>query len=198
MYKAAITKIPLKEKIENIQKESGYVKFENIPQNFTNAIIAIEDHRFYNHGALDFISIGRAIVTNIKDISLTEGGSTLYQQLAKNLYFTQEKKFTRKVAEVFVAFELEKKYSKEEVLELYFNIIYFGNGYTGIGDASKGYFNKEPSKLTLSEIVLLAGLPNAPSIYGLNSALGKERQQKVAQAMYLYKYITKEELDSIK
>ncbi len=91
-----------------------------------------------------------------------EGGSTITQQLAKNIFFTQEKKFSRKMAEIFAAIDLEKNYSKDDIIEMYMNTIYFGDGYYGIGAASRGYFKKEPSELTLDELTLLAGIPNAP------------------------------------
>lgn len=99
-----------------------------------------------------------------------EGGSTITQQLAKNLCFTQEKLLTRKVAEVFAAFALEREYSKEEILELYVNSIYFGNGYYSVREASIGYFQKEPSRMTPSECTMLAGIPNAPSAYALTAS----------------------------
>ncbi len=91
-----------------------------------------------------------------------EGGSTITQQLAKNLYFNQEKKLERKVAEVFMAFAIEDKYSKEEIMELYVNSIYFGNGYYSIYDAAMGYFQRTPGELTEDECTMLAGIPNAP------------------------------------
>ena len=105
------------------------------------------------------------------------------------MYFSQEKSFSRKIAELFVAHELEKNYSKDEILELYLNLIYYGNGNYGIYDASKGYFNKNPDKLTIYEATYLAGLPNAPSIYSENKALGEERRLQVVSAMKKYGYI---------
>lgn len=122
-------------------------------------------------------------------------GSTITQQTGRLLYFTQEQRFTRKVAELFVAFDLEKNYSKEDILELYINIIYYGNGYYGIRDASLGYFNKEPKDLTLDEASLLAGIPNAPSVYSPNKNLdlAKKRQSAVLSAMLKYGYINEED-----
>lgn len=200
MYKDAISKISIEDKVNELRSKSNYVYYKDIPEKFSNAIIAIEDHRFRNHHGVDIISIGRATVTNIKNMSLTEGGSTITQQLAKNLYFTQEKKFVRKIAEVFLAYDLEKKYEKNDILELYINVIYFGNGYNGIMKASKGYFNKTPNELTLDEITLLAGIPNAPSVYALNSnpELAKQRQNMVIDAMYKNNYLTEEEVKILK
>mgnify|MGYP001520399744 FL=1 len=114
-----------------------------------------------------------------------EGGSTITQQLAKNLYFTQEKKMERKAAEVFMAFALEKEYSKNEILELYMNTIYFGNGYYCIKDASEGYFGKAPEDMDDYESTLLAGGPNAPSQYAptVNPALAAKRQEQVLERL---------------
>lgn len=128
-----------------------------------------------------------------------EGGSTITQQLAKNLCFTQEKLLTRKVAEVFAAFALEREYSKEEILELYVNSIYFGNGYYSVREASIGYFQKEPSQMTPSECTMLAGIPNAPSAYALTASpeLARERQIQVLRQMVDTGAITQEQADDI-
>lgn len=200
LYKDVINNTSIEDKIKSIKSKDNYIDISQIPKDLKNATIAIEDHRFYDHGPIDIFSIGRAIFKNIKDMNLSEGGSTITQQLAKNMYFSQEKKFERKIAEIFVAFDLENKISKDEILGLYLNVIYYGDGYTGIGNASKGYFNKVPSKLNLDEITILAGLPNAPSVYALSSnpELAKERQRIVLDSMYLYNYIDKETLDSFK
>lgn len=116
------------------------------------------------------------------------------------MYFSREKKFLRKIAEVFVAYELEKNYSKEDILELYINIVYFGDGYYGIEEASLGYFNKLPNNLNLNEITMLAGLPNAPSAYALsnNTELSNQRQEMVIDAMVKNNYLTEKEALKIK
>lgn len=128
-----------------------------------------------------------------------EGGSTITEQLSKNMYFTQEKDLKRKVAEVFVTLDLEKNYTKNEILELYLNTSYFGNGYYTVSEASKGYFNKDAKDMTDSEATLLAGIPNAPSVYNPkeNLKLAKERQKQVLDKMVQYKKITKEKEDEI-
>lgn len=148
---------------------------------------------------IDLIAIGRAAWNNLTTWSLREGGSTITQQLAKNMYFTQEKSFIRKVAEMFVAFQLEHTYTKDEILELYVNSIYFGDGYYGIGDACKGYLNKAPIEMTNYECTLMAGIPNAPSVYSLteNSALAEQRQKYVVRQMVKYGYITEDQAQSI-
>lgn len=107
---------------------------------YINAVISVEDHRFYSHHGIDMIAIGRATINDIKAMRLVEGGSTITQQLAKNIYFTQEKKITRKIAEVFMAFTIEKNYSKDQILELYLNTSYFGDGYQTVKEACKRVF----------------------------------------------------------
>lgn len=199
MYKEAIQEMPIQEKVEEIRQKENYTKLSELPQIYINAVISVEDHRFYEHNGIDVIAIGRAIINDIKAMSFVEGGSTITQQIAKNEYFTQEKKITRKVAEVFVAFELEKQYTKNEILELYINTICFGNGYYNIKDAAKGYFGKSITNLSDSECIMLAGIPNAPSVYAptQNPELAKQRQKQVAEKMVKYGYLTEEEKDKI-
>ena len=199
MYKDAISEISIEDKVNEIRNQENYVKIEDISKQYQDAVIAVEDHRFREHNGIDIIALGRAVFNNIKEFSLVEGGSTITQQLAKNMYFSQKKEFTRKVAEVFVAFELEKNYTKDEILELYLNTIYFGDGYYGIKSASLGYFDKEPKDLTLYESTILAGIPNAPSVYSLteNPDLAKKRQEKVLNSMVENNMITSEEANEV-
>lgn len=185
-YKDATSKLSLSDAVNQIRSGEDYIKLEDISQDYKNAVVAVEDHRFYSHKGIDVISMLRATYVNIKSSSLTYGASTITQQVGRLLYFTQEKSPIRKFAEIFVAFDLEKNYSKDEILELYLNIIYFGNGYTGIHDASYGYFNKSPRDLTFYEATYLAGLPNAPSVYSENDKLGEERRLQVVQAVEKY------------
>lgn len=140
MYKNAIDEIPLTEKVGSIRKKENYTKIEEVPQIYIDAVISVEDHRFYKHGGIDIIAIARAAINDIKAMSFVEGGSTIPQQLSKNIYFTQEKEITRKIAEVFMAFELEKNYEKDEILELYLNTSYYGDGYYTIKEACKRVF----------------------------------------------------------
>lgn len=199
IYLDAIEKTSLSDKVNNIKNSENYLTLDKIPDDFEHAIIAIEDHRFLKHHGIDIIATCRAIVNNIISFSIVEGGSTITQQLAKNLYFTQEQKFTRKVAELLVAFDLEKNYSKNDILELYINTIYFGDGYYGIKEASNGYFGKEPDELTLDEITLLAGIPNAPSVYSLSNSeeLARQRQKRVIDAMIKYEYLDSEAANAL-
>ncbi len=200
LYQEVITQVSLEDKIEQIQSSEDYITLDDIPKDFQDAIIAIEDHRFYSHFGIDLIALGRAVITNVTNGEIIGGGSTITQQLAKNMYFTQEKKFTRKVAEAFVAFDLERNYEKEEILELYLNISYFGDGFYGINAAANGYFNKEPMELTLDECTLLAGLINAPSVYALSNhtILSYQRQEQVIDAMVKYDYLSLEEANTLK
>lgn len=199
MYKEAITKTPINEKIKEIKRQNYYTPLEEISKDLINAIIAVEDHRFYDHKGIDLISTTKAFFTNIQEKELVTGGSSITQQLAKNMYFTQEKQFSRKFAEIFIVSYLEENLTKDEILELYLNTIYYGNGYYGIGEASRGYFDKTPNELTIKQSTVLAGLPNAPSAYSLteHKELAEKRQQQVLEAMAKYKYIKKDEINKI-
>lgn len=200
LYKEAINEISIQDKINEIKSEvTEYIGYDELPQDYINAVIAVEDRRFFSHNGVDAISITRAIVKDIQTMSLAEGGSTITQQLAKNVYFTQRKEFTRKIAEIFMAFEFEKECSKEEIFELYVNTIYFGDGYYCIYDAANGYFEKLPKEMNLYECTLLAGIPNAPSVYSpnVNPELSKQRQAQVLYKMLKYKFITQEQADKI-
>ena len=199
MYKEALDNMPLSQKIEEIRSSENYITTDKLPKIYLDAVVAVEDHRFYNHPGIDIIAIGRAAINDIKAMKLVEGGSTITQQLSKNIYFTQEKSFIRKIAEIFMAFNIEKNYSKDEILELYVNTSYFGDGYTGIREASLGYFGKEPQNLSDGEAVMLAGIPNSPSNYSptKNPELAKKRQKQVLDRMVKYDYISKEEANKI-
>lgn len=200
LYNEKIEEQPIADKISDIQNGYYFVPIEDVPEDYINAIIAVEDHRYYDHGAIDIIGIGRAVLTNITSGELREGGSTITQQVAKNLYFVEEDTVVRrKLAEMFMAIELENKYSKEDILELYINTIYFGDGYYGIKQACNGYLNKEPKDMNLAESTMMAGIPNAPSAYAptVNKELCKERQNKVISSMVEYGYLSQDEADNI-
>ncbi len=199
IYKEVTSKQSIEKKVEKIKEYDNYISISEVPDTYKSATIAIEDHRFYSHGAIDIVTTARSLLENLKNKELSNGGSTITQQVARNMYFTQEKSFVRKVAELFVAIELEENYSKDEILEMYLNIIYFGDGYTGLKQASYGYYRKAPSKLSLYEQTMLAGIPNAPSIYSpnVNPELAKKRQKKVLDAMVKYGYISKAEANNI-
>lgn len=199
MYKKALEETSLADKIEQIYAKENYTTLQEVPPIYLKAVISVEDHRFYSHRGIDIIAIGRAVFNDIKAMKLVEGGSTITQQLAKNMYFTQEKKFARKVAEVFMSFEIEKQCEKEKILELYLNTSYFGDGYYTIKEASRGYFHKEPNQMTDSQCILLAGIPNAPSVYAptKNPDLAKQRQVQVMNKMIKYGYLTQQDKEAI-
>ena len=199
VYSDALKEKPLISRMDEIENDEHFVPFSELPKNYLNAVVAVEDHRFYDHGPIDFIAIGRAIWVNITNFELREGGSTITQQLAKNVVLSQEETATRKLGEIVAAFDIEKNYSKDDILALYVNTCYFGEGYYGIYDASMGYYNKEPKDLTLDEATMLAGVPNAPSVYAptVNPDLAKKRQEHVLNKMVEYGYISKEEANSI-
>lgn len=199
MYQEAINKISIEDRIKEVKQDENYIKVDNISKDFKNAIVAVEDHRFYTHNGIDLITTTRSMIENLKEQEIVAGGSTITQQVGRLLYFTQEKRFTRKVAELFIAFDLEKNYSKDEILELYSNMIYYGDGYYGIKEASKGYFNKEPKDLDLYQSSMLAGLPNAPSAYSpnKNKNLANKRQSIVLNQMLKYEYISEEQKQNV-
>ena len=199
-YEDKIDEQPLADKVSDVRNDVNFVSIDEVPDDYISAVIAVEDHRYYDHGAIDIIGLGRAIFTNIKNGEMQEGGSTITQQVAKNLYFIGEDNvFRRKIAEMFMAIDIENNYDKEDILELYINTIYFGDGYYGIKEACKGYLNKEPKDMTLAESTMMAGVPNAPSVYAptVNKELCKQRQNKVISSMVEYGYISQEQADSI-
>ena len=140
MYKNAIDTTTLEEKVSEIRSKENYAEFSELPQMYVNEVISVEDKRFYKHNGIDILAIGRAAINDIKAMSFVEGGSTITQQLAKNMYFTQEKKIERKIAEVFMAWKIEDNYSKEDIFELYVNNIFFGDGYYTVKEACKRIF----------------------------------------------------------
>lgn len=167
------------------------VKINKIPQNLQNAFVAVEDARFYEHYGVDPRGILRAVWANMTDGSVSEGGSTITQQLAKNAYLTQERTLKRKIQEVFLALQLERQYTKQEILELYLNQIYFGQGAYGVQAAAQTYFGKNVEDLDLSECAMLAGIPKSPNYYSPlnNLAAATERKATVLDQMEKYNYI---------
>ena len=174
---------------------ASYIKLSKLSSDTKNAFICAEDKRFYKHKGIDIVRIGGAIVSNVKSHSFSQGASTISQQLVKNTQLSNEKTINRKLKEFKLTSELEKKYSKDEILELYLNNIYFGNGCYGVENASKHYFNKSASALTLSESALLAGSINAPSVYDIENNPDKaiKRRDLILELMEKYGKITKEQ-----
>lgn len=199
IYKEVLEKTSVADKVAEIKAKENYTELKDLPDFYKNAVIAVEDRRFYKHGPIDPIAIARAVFVNIKSWKLQEGGSTITQQLAKNIYFTQEKSALRKVAEMYMAYEIERNCDKDTILELYLNTSYFGDGYYCVKDASEGYYGKEPKNMNRNEASMLAGIPNAPSAYcptkHLN--LAKQRQVQVLDKMVKYKFITEQDKTDI-
>lgn len=199
IYKEVLEKKSVLDKVAEIKSQENYTELKDLPEFYKNAVIAVEDRRFYEHGPIDPIAIARAVFVNIKSWELQEGGSTITQQLAKNIYFTQEKSALRKVAEMYMAYEIEKNCDKDTILELYLNTSYFGDGYYCVKDASEGYYNKEPKDMNRNEASMLAGIPNAPSAYcpTKHLSLAKQRQIQVLDKMVKYKFITEQDKTEI-
>lgn len=184
---------------ENIRAESGFVEFDELPQFYVDAVISVEDRRFFKHNGISLRSIARAAFYDVKTRSLDQGGSTITQQVAKTVWFFEEKIMSRKFAEVWAAFELENKLSKNEIFELYVNTIYFGSGYYGISSAAEGYFGKKISELSDYECAMLAGLPNAPSVYSPDRSpeLARQRLEQVLDSMQANGVLTEERAKEI-
>ena len=147
------------------EKDVYYIAYEDIPIYVKQAIISTEDKRFYKHNGIDYRGIMRAAVAMIQDGEVTQGGSTITQQLARTVFLSNERTWERKIEEMYIAVELEKKYSKEEILEFYLNNVYFANGYYGIEAAAQGYFGTDVSHLSLSQMIYLCAIPNNPTLY---------------------------------
>lgn len=187
--------IALKGAVQAQLTTKNYVPLRDIPLTAQQAIIAVEDNRFYQHAGFDIEGILRATLVNVQTGQIQEGGSTITQQLVKNLFLSSERSFGRKIEEIILAVDMELRYSKEEILEMYLNTIYFGSGMYGIGDAADGYFGKTPAELTLAESAMLAGLPNAPSLNSpyVNFTAARQRQAIVLNAMVKRSYIGPEQ-----
>lgn len=197
MYLDAVEEISVEEKAAEIMEKEHYTTYDELPETYIKAIIAAEDRRFLYHRGFDIISTARAAWRNIKSKEIVEGGSTITQQLGRIMYFSQEKKYSRKVAEVLVAGRIEELYEKEKILELYVNTIYFGSGYYSVYDACMGYFGKAPSEMNDYECTMLAGIPNAPSVYSpdVNPTLAEQRRQQVLVCMAEAGYIEPDEIE---
>ena len=197
-YEREIESKPLSEAINEYTSQDGYVKFEDIDEDFVNAVIAVEDKRFFTRKGYDLIALVRALWHNIRYKDLVEGGSTISEQIAKNLYLEgYVDGLEEKAAEIFLMFDLERHFSKKELFALYANMNYYGDGYWGIRQASEGYYGLKPDELSLAKAAILAGIPNAPAIYQLSDGYqyAKERQGWVLQTMLNNEMITESEMD---
>lgn len=183
---------------EKINSCPHYVTIDNIPNLLIQAVISVEDTRFYSHKGFDIFGIIRAVLVNVEAGEIQEGASTITQQTVKNLFLTSDQTFTRKAEELILSMNMEKNFDKNKILEIYLNSIYFGSNFYGIYDAAQGYFGKEPATLTIAECAMLAGLPNAPSVYSpyVDFHLAKQRQLVVIDAMEKFGAISKAEAES--
>lgn len=199
MYRAKVSEQPIEDRIEKVRANASYTVLDDIPEIYKEAVISVEDSRFYKHSGVDIVALMRAMAANIREKEFVQGGSTISQQFAKNLLFSHEQSLSRKIAELFATNYIEKNYEKDEILELYMNVIYYGDGYYNIRDAALGYFGVEPRDLTDYQSTMLAGIPNAPSVYAptKNLELAQKRQDKVLERMVETKAITQEEMNEI-
>ncbi|HWR38148.1 MAG TPA: transglycosylase domain-containing protein [Patescibacteria group bacterium] len=183
--------VNLKQAVNAKLDKKNYTPIREIPLQLQQAIIAVEDSRFYTHNGFDVEGILRAMLVNMQSGSVVEGASTISQQLIKNLFLSQDRTYLRKAEELALSVVLETNYSKEEILEMYLNTIYFGSGAYGISNAASIYFDRAPANLNVAESSLLAGLPNAPSLYSpyVNLTAAKQRQAVVLAAMVRQGYI---------
>lgn len=179
---------------------SSWVEIENIDKDLINAVISIEDKKFYDHSGFDVLRIGKALVTNLKTGHIVQGASTITQQLVKNLYLDFGKTWKRKIEEAFLTIITEIQYDKNEILEAYLNTINYGNGNYGVSNASNYYFNKNVNNLTLEEAIILAGIPKSPNKYNPVSNFDEsiKRGKIVAKSLLNNNYITQESYNKLK
>ena len=183
-YQKAVKEKPLAQAVEEVRSEAQWVSLDQVPELYQKAVLAVEDHRYYEHHGIDWISTARAVVHDIRVMKPEQGGSTITQQLVKNMYYDQNKTLARKAAEAWTALYVERQLSKEDY---------------GLKEASLGYFGKEPQELTESEAILLAGIPNAPSAYApsRHADLALQREKQVLAAMVKYGYLEQSETDGL-
>nr|WP_255517073.1 penicillin-binding protein 1A [Herbaspirillum sp. SJZ099] len=180
------------------EEKRSLVKLDDIPADMKNAVLAIEDYRFYQHGGIDYIGIARALVTDVLRGSASQGASTITMQVARNVFLTKEKTFSRKLYEVLLANKIENALTKDQILEVYMNQIYLGQRAFGFAAAARTYFGKDLKDVTLAEAAMLAGLPKAPSAYNpiVNPKRAHIRQQYILQRMLDVGFITQAQYDA--
>lgn len=184
----------------NFQKNSEWISLDEVPQQMIDAVISVEDRRFYSHIGMDPIRIAKAFLVNIQKQDIVEGGSTITQQVARNLFLTLDQTYSRKIQEIVIASKLEMHFSKDQILESYLNTIYYGHGIYGISKAAEFFFGKDLSSCTLAEMAMLAGIPNGPSLFSpfISMDNARERQKVVLQAMVDNEKITQSQADVAK
>ncbi len=197
-YERETSAVPLSKAVEAYTGKDDYVPFDRIDEDFVKAVISVEDKRFFERRGYDLIALCRALYHNFLAKDFIEGGSTISEQIAKNLYLGGFiNGLEEKTAGIFLMMALERKYSKEELFALYANMNYYGDGYWGIGEAAKGYYGRSADDLSPGQAAILAGIPNAPAIYQLSDGYeqAKERQAWVLQTMVNNGYMTEVEAE---
>lgn len=193
--------VEVRSSVQNrLAHEKGqFVPLSQIPLLFQHAVIDTEDRRFYDHGGIDPRGVLRALFTDTSSDQLVEGGSTITQQLVRNALLTLQKTWTRKIKEVILSLALEQNMTKDEILELYLNDIYYGHGAYGAGQAALTYFGHPLSQCTPAQLTLLAGIPNAPSLYDpfLNLKLAKQRQKEILTHLVESGHLSQTEADTL-
>ena len=179
-YRSVIREMPIQDKVASIMQKDDYVPIDEISDYLKVATISTEDKRFYKHQGVDLIAYGRILYVFITSEQISGGGSTITQQLAKNMYFSFQPSIIRKVAEFFVTKDLERLYDKDTLLELYLNIINYGDNNIGIASASMNYFHVEPADLSFDQATLLAGIPQSPANYQLSNHEDQARLRQQA------------------
>lgn len=179
-YRSVIREMPIQDKVASIMQKDDYVPIDEISDYLKVATISTEDKRFYKHQGVDLIAYGRILYVLITSGQISGGGSTITQQLAKNMYFSFQPSIIRKVAEFFVTKDLERLYDKDTLLELYLNIINYGDNNIGIASASMNYFHVEPADLSFDQATLLAGIPQSPANYQLSNHEDQARLRQQA------------------
>ena len=176
------------------------IELKDVPEQLKEAVIATEDKNFYHHNGYDIFGLVRSSVQNVMARRVVQGASTITQQLARILFLSNERTFTRKIKELVIAARIEKTISKDQILEMYLNNVYLGSGAYGVEGAAKIYFNKHIKDCTLPQLALIAGLPQAPSVYSPynNQALAIKRRNQVLTRMYKMRYIKKDEYEKAK
>ena len=191
-YRNVVSQKPIVSKVDEYRNQKNYTSYDDLPKVFIEGVIATEDARYWSRQTtLDFEALGRAMFRNLKNWRFVEGGSTLPQQIAKNLYYGENTSVVRKISEWFIANDLLKLYNKEDLFTLYANMNYYGDGYNGIYSASMGYFKKRPQQLNEGQASILAGIPQAPAVYQLSTNFdgAKKRQKHVLERMKAEKYL---------
>ena len=199
-YRRVMEEKPLKTAIEEARLSAAYAPYSEIDRDFVNAVVAVEDKRFFTRSGFDYVALIRAMLNNFKYGKAVEGGSTIPQQTAKNLYFVgvgKKRGIPEKVAEVYIMYDMEEHYTKQDILAVYASLNYYGDGHWGLPDASLGYYGTSCSDLSIAQAAMLAGIINAPSAYQLSSGydLAENRQRRVLSNMVREGYLSEDQYE---